>query len=225
MIDFAIKLVFIGKSVFKYYVFNFGIEQKMEKKLILVSAPPASGKTYVSMKLAENLSHVTYLDKDSLVPLSNVAYRVAGLPIDREGQFFQKNIRDVEYEVILEMAFTALRYEDIVLINAPFTRELHHPEYISALRHKLKEIYNAHLVIVWVVCDIETVRRRMIQRNSDRDVFKIKNFDSWVKTQDFKTPTYLKIEGDPYSLMIFDNSNDEAFAKSMKETINILEEK
>jgi tRNA A37 N6-isopentenylltransferase MiaA len=41
----------------------------MKKKLILVSAPPASGKTYVSMKLAENLKHVVYLDKDTLVPL------------------------------------------------------------------------------------------------------------------------------------------------------------
>lgn len=196
----------------------------MEKKLIIVSAPPASGKTYVSMKLAETLAHVTYLDKDSLVPLSNVAYKVAGLPIDREGEFFQKNIRDVEYDVILEMAFTALNYEDIVLINAPFTRELHHPEYIEQLRNKLKEQYNAHLVIVWVVCDIETVRARMISRNSDRDVFKIKNFDAWVKTQDFNIPTYLRVPNDPYSLVIFDNSNDDVFEKSMRETVNLLEE-
>lgn len=197
----------------------------MEKKLILVSAPPASGKTYVSMKLAENLAHVTYLDKDSLVPLSNVAYKIAGIPVEREGEFFQKNIRDVEYDVILEMAFTALRYEDIVLINAPFTRELHHPEYIESLRKKLKEQYNAHLVIVWVVCDIETVKKRMIQRNSERDVFKIKYFDSWVKTQDFNTPENLKVEGDPYSLVIFDNSNDTVFHESMKKTVALLEEK
>lgn len=197
----------------------------MEKKLIIVSAPPASGKTYVSMKLAESLSHVTYLDKDSLVPLSNVAYKIAGLPVEREGEFFQKNIRDVEYDVILEMAFTALNYEDIVLINAPFTRELHNKEYIENLRKKLHEQYNAHLVIIWVVCDIQTVKARMIARNSDRDVFKIKNFDSWVKTQDFNVPTYLKVEGDPYSLVIFDNSNDEVFAKSMKETVDLLEEK
>lgn len=197
----------------------------MEKKLILVSAPPASGKTYVSMKLAETLSHVTYLDKDSLVPLSNVAYKIAGIPVEREGKFFQENIRDVEYDVILEMAFTALSYEDIVLINAPFTRELHDVEYINGLRKKLEEQYNAHLVIVWVVCDIQTVKERMIARNSDRDVFKIKNFDSWVKTQDFNIPTYLKVENDPYSLVIFDNSNDEVFAKSMKETVDLLEEK
>ena len=138
----------------------------MEKKLIIVSAPPASGKTYVSMKIAESLEHVTYLDKDSLVPLSNVAYKIAGIPVEREGEFFHKNIRDVEYDVILEMAFTALNYEDIVLINAPFTSEIHHPEYIANLRKKLKEKYNAHLVIVWVVCDIQTVKENTKQFKS-----------------------------------------------------------
>ena len=97
----------------------------MEKKLILVSAPPASGKTYVSMKLAENLKHVVYLDKDTLVPLSNVAFNVANEPNDREGEFFEKNLRDVEYQVILNMALDALKYDDIVLINAPFTKEIH----------------------------------------------------------------------------------------------------
>ena len=43
---------------------------KILKKLILVTSPPACGKTYVSKKLAENLNHVVYLDKDTLIPLS-----------------------------------------------------------------------------------------------------------------------------------------------------------
>ena len=37
----------------------------MEKKLILVTSPPACGKTYVAKALAKNLKHVVYLDKDS----------------------------------------------------------------------------------------------------------------------------------------------------------------
>lgn len=82
----------------EYY--NFGVD----KKLILVVSPPASGKTYVSMKLAEKLEHVVYLDKDTLVPLSNVAFNIAHEPIDREGPFFEKYIRDVEYQVILNFA-------------------------------------------------------------------------------------------------------------------------
>ena len=36
--------------------------QKM-KKMILVTSPPACGKTYISKQLAKELKHVVYLDK------------------------------------------------------------------------------------------------------------------------------------------------------------------
>jgi tRNA uridine 5-carbamoylmethylation protein Kti12 len=197
----------------------------MEKKLILVSAPPASGKTYVSMELAKHLKHVVYLDKDTLVPLSNVVFTVANEPNDREGPFFEKYLRDVEYQVILNMALDALRYDDIVLINAPFTKEIHDDAYIAALRKELKEDYGAHLAIIWVLCDIETVHKRMIERNSPRDTFKLADWDKYVKSQHFEIPTNLRVDGDPYSLMLFNNNDDETFAASMKKVISVLEER
>jgi tRNA uridine 5-carbamoylmethylation protein Kti12 len=197
----------------------------MEKKLILVSAPPASGKTYVSMELAKNLKHVVYLDKDTLVPLSNVVFNVANEPNDRNGPFFEKYLRDVEYQVILNLALDALKYDNIVLINAPFTKEIHDSAYLAALRKELKEDYGAHLAIIWVVCDVEIVHQRMMERNSPRDTFKLADWDAYVKTQHFEIPTQLKIEGDPYSLILFHNNNDQEFASSMKEATALLEER
>lgn len=47
------------------------------KKMILVTSPPACGKTYISKQLAKNLKHVVYLDKDTLIPLSNRGIRRA----------------------------------------------------------------------------------------------------------------------------------------------------
>ena len=47
------------------------------KRLLLVTSPPACGKTYISKKLAENLKHVVYLDKDSLIVLSKQIFVVA----------------------------------------------------------------------------------------------------------------------------------------------------
>lgn len=38
------------------------------KKLILVTSPPACGKTFISKQLAKALNHVVYLDKDTLIP-------------------------------------------------------------------------------------------------------------------------------------------------------------
>ena len=94
------------------------------KRLILVTSPPACGKNYISKKLAENLRHVVYLDKDTLIPLSKVIFQVAGEPYNRSSEFFYKYIRDVEYTTTLDLAYEALKYDDIVLINAPFTREV-----------------------------------------------------------------------------------------------------
>ena len=64
------------------------------KKMILVTSPPACGKTYISKKLAENLAHVVYLDKDTLIPLSKQIFKVAGQPYNRSSDFFNAEIRD-----------------------------------------------------------------------------------------------------------------------------------
>ncbi len=46
----------------------------MKKRLFLVGSPPASGKTYVSKKLASKLNNPVYLDKDTIIPLSKATY-------------------------------------------------------------------------------------------------------------------------------------------------------
>ena len=103
----------------------------MEKKLILVTSPPACGKTYVAKALAKNLKHVVYLDKDTLIVLSKQIFKVAGQPYDRSSAFFQQNIRDYEYDCVLALAMEALDYDDIVLINAPFTQEVRDNAFIA----------------------------------------------------------------------------------------------
>ena len=107
-------------------------EWKMKvKKMILVTSPPACGKTYISKQLAKNLKHVVYLDKDTLIPLSNRVFAAAGEEINRSSDFFEKNIRNYEYETIVDLGLEALDYDDIVLINAPFTREVHDEAFLE----------------------------------------------------------------------------------------------
>ena len=57
------------------------------KKLILVTSPPACGKTFISKQLAKALNHVVYLDKDTLIPLSKQIFAVAHQPYDRSSAF------------------------------------------------------------------------------------------------------------------------------------------
>lgn len=193
------------------------------KKLILVTSPPASGKTYVSKQLAKALSHVVYLDKDTLITLSKQIFAVAGEEYNRSSVFFNKNIRDFEYETIVSIALEALDYDDIVLINAPFTREIRDTNYISGLKAKLNE-KNTSLVVVWVETSIEVCKQRMIARNSDRDTWKLANWDEYIAGYNFEIPSVLDDSSIKDDLLIFKNSSDEEFTTSLKLTVEVLEE-
>lgn len=194
----------------------------MKKRLILVTSPPACGKTYISRQLSKRLSHVVYLDKDTLIPLSNRVFAAAGETINRSSDFFEANIRDYEYEVIVNLALEALEYDDMVLINAPFTREVRDNAYIHTLKERLAQ-KGAVLSIIWVETSIEVCRQRMIARNSERDTWKLANWDEYIKTRDFSVPMNLedpKVEDD---LLIFKNSSEEEYEQSMREVLAILE--
>jgi len=192
------------------------------KRLILVTSPPASGKTYVSKKLAERLDHVVYLDKDTLIPLSKKIFEVAGEEYNRSSDFFEKYIRDAEYETIVAIAMEALDYADMVLINAPFTKEVRNRDYMENLQQTLKS-KNACLSVIWVKTDIDVVKRRMEERNSDRDKWKLENWDEYVAECDFSIPKELELLSDGEDLLIFENSDDREFHESMARVTAFLE--
>lgn len=193
------------------------------KKMILVTSPPACGKTYIARQLARNLKHVVYLDKDTLIPLSNRVFLAAGEEINRSSEFFEKNIRDYEYEAIVDIGVEALEYDDIVLINAPFTKEVHSREALQRFRSKL-QTKNARLTVIWVITRPDVCHQRMIQRNSDRDTWKLEHWEEYIKTVDFSVPAPLEELDAGHDLILFYNSSDEEFDQSMKTVLPLLEE-
>jgi predicted kinase len=193
------------------------------KKLILVTSPPACGKTYISKQIAKNLKHVVYLDKDTLIVLSKQIFAVANQEYNRSSDFFEENIRDYEYDAIVDIAMEALDYDDIALINAPFTREIRDTDYIAKLRAKLLK-KNARLVVIWVQTSIEVCKQRMIERNSERDTWKLNNWEKYISGVNFDVPENLDSPDCKDDLLIFRNSSDEEFKSSMAEILGILEE-
>ena len=192
--------------------------------MILVTSPPACGKTYISKQLAKNLKHVVYLDKDTLIVLSNRIFDVAGEERNRSSDFFESNIRNFEYEAIINIAMEALDYDDIVLINAPFTREIRSPEYMDQFRKRLAS-KNARLEIIWVVTDPEICHQRMIRRNSSRDTWKLENWDQYISGVDFSIPSTIdRPDSSEDDLLLFYNSTDQEYQESMKRIVGILEE-
>lgn len=195
----------------------------MVKRVIFVTSPPACGKTRLSKKLATELKHIVYLDKDTLIPLSKQIFAVAGEEYNRSSDFFEKEIRDYEYEVILDLAFEALRYADLVMVNAPFTREIRDDNYIKALRAKLADA-GAKLSVIWVVTDPEVCHQRMIDRNSDRDTWKLEHWDEYLATVNFTIPENLRDPDDEASLILYHNSTDEMAAEDFEKIMDIFRE-
>ena len=190
----------------------------MKKRMILVTSPPASGKTFVSQQLAKRLHNIVYLDKDALIPLSNQVFIAGNEPINRSSDFFEENIRNYEYQAILDIGFEALEYADLVLINAPFTREVRDNEYIRNLRTKLAN-RGAELILIWVVTDIEVSHKRMLARNSPRDTWKLAHWDEYIAGRDYSIPDLPALSG---CLVKFFNSNNIEFNDSMERITKFL---
>jgi len=193
------------------------------KRLILVTSPPASGKTYISKKLAKALKHVVYLDKDTLIVLSHQIFKLANAEVNRSSDFFEEHIRNYEYDAILALAMEALEYDDIVLINAPFTREIRDTAFVDHLKSQLVE-KNARLTVVWVMTDIDVVKDRMIKRNSSRDTWKLENWDEYIKDVDFSIPLSIDNPKVIDDLLLFRNSNEDEYRLSMQEILSVLED-
>lgn len=191
------------------------------KKFILVTSPPACGKTFISKEISKALDHIVYLDKDTLIPLSNQVFLVANQENNRSSDFFEEYIRDPEYDVIVALALEALDYDSKVLINAPFTRELRDKDYMRKLKAKLAA-KGAQLIVVWVETDIEVCHQRMIDRNSERDTWKLENWDEYVKKCNFERPVEIDDRTCVDELLIFKNSSQEEFDASIQYIIEKL---
>ena len=190
----------------------------MAKHFILITSPPACGKTRLARRLATNLDNAVYLDKDTLIPLSKQIFKVANMPYNRSSDFFQKNIRDFEYQVILDQGLEAIKYADTVIINAPFRKEVRDKAFIEDFKRRLEKV-GAKLLVIWIFSSVELCKFRMRKRNSDRDRWKIENWDEYVKTVNFNPPDL-----DEEDLFIHRNSNDieadEHFARLIKRIKN-----
>lgn len=193
----------------------------MKKKLILVASPPACGKTYVSRLIAKSAGHVVYLDKDDLAPLLGAAFKVSGNVADMDGAFYANNLRPAEYDTILNIAFAAMEFEDLVILNAPFGKEVRDAEYMRGLKERANAM-GAELLLIWVVVSEAVWLERMKYRNSSRDTEKLAHWDDYVKTVDHTPPIQLVRQNAVDGFLTFNNENNMAAEQSLRETLRMI---
>lgn len=188
------------------------------KKLILVASPPACGKTYLAKRLAKALDRPVYLDKDALNPFGKQICRLSNEDYNPDSEFFRREVREIEYKVTMDIALEALVFNECVIVNAPFGKELWDIDYMKNLKNTAAEL-DARLCVVFIEADAEVCRARMTERNSVRDKWKLDNWEEYVKMVNYSSPTHLYGVVD---LFLHHNATDEIAEQSFAELIRFL---
>jgi len=194
----------------------------MQKKLILVAAPPACGKTTVSQHICKELRHVAYFDKDDYSELIGLIFDLTGNKRDLDGDFYRKNVKDVQYETLFHQARVSLQYEDLVLVNAPFAKEVRSPELLRKLKEDLHSS-GTSLYVVWVLASPEQCHERMLGRGLERDAGKLAGWEHFVQTLDFSVPELKECEAVD-ELLVVDTTSPQTYEKTVKEAVRKIGE-
>lgn len=192
------------------------------KTLIIIAAPPACGKTYVSERLAQALGNTVLLDKDDLGELVRCAFALAGEDADMDGEFYSRNLRKAEYSTVLNLAFSTLRFADRVILNAPLSREIRDTGYMQELKRRAAAL-QARIIFIWVSAPIDICRERMEKRNSDRDTKKLENWSEYVKKINYSPPYELYEAAAVDEFIVFDTKDDKSFNDSFENTLKLID--
>lgn len=141
-----------------------------------------SGKSTLSRRLS-TLSGAAYLDKDTLAgPLVRVALEAFGQdPSDRESNpLYIEKVMPAEYETLFAAAGRNLELGRSVVLDAPFVAYLDDPGFLrrSAERASWPEV---RIRVIHVRASADEVRRRLIERGSERDRAKLEQWDTYYK--------------------------------------------
>ena len=142
-------------------------------KAYIICGSPASGKTTYGKELAKNKKAV-FLDIDiSTERLVQLALAESGHDKDdRDSSYFKNTYREVIYKTMFDIARENLEWNDVVIVG-PFTREVRMESWPEILTTELGVEVEVH----YIYCNAEERRRRMIERNSERDKAKLKDWD------------------------------------------------
>ncbi|WP_018933524.1 AAA family ATPase [Gracilibacillus lacisalsi] len=179
------------------------------QKLVFFVGVAGTGKTTVAEKVSEDIS-CAFLDRDTVG--GRFVERFLEMndldPNDRDSTFYKENLRDLEYDTTKDICIENLRVGQNVFMISPFTAELKNKEWIEeviAASGKSKAEVDVKVVVV-TLQDMEQQRERIEERGTDRDTWKLENWDSYETRVDF-VPT-INWDIPKENINIFDNSGD-----------------
>lgn len=151
-----------------------------DTNLVLVAGFAGSGKS----EFAKFLSAVTgwaLLDKDVITrPLvESMLASLNGDPNDRHTEAYRTQVRPIEYRCLNNATFANIDNGVSTVVTAPFLAEIVDPQWLRRLVHRCTTA-GAHLEIVWVGADAETMHTYLQVRDAARDTWKLNHWDDYL---------------------------------------------
>lgn len=151
--------------------------------IVLVAGYAGSGKTEFSKQVAARLRW-PLLDKDTLTRpmVEALCGFLCNDPHDRQSAPYIEAIRPLEYQVLLEVMWEIL---DLgapgVVVTGPFVTELQDNAWLDDFAFDC-ELKGCLLYLVWVQCDTDSLRARLVARGAERDRWKLLHWSAWSET-------------------------------------------
>ena len=177
------------------------------QKLVYFVGVAGTGKTTVAAKVAAEIPNA-FLDRDTVGGRFVEKFlEQQGLDTDdRDSQFYKDNLRDLEYDTTLDICIENLSVGQNVFMISPFTSELKNKQYLEDLltsANKTQKEVDVKVIVV-TLQDIEQQRNRIEQRGTERDTWKLDNWDQYETRVNFVPEINWNIPED--NILVFDNS-------------------
>lgn len=178
-------------------------------KLVFFVGVAGTGKTTVARALATRMS-AAFLDRDTVGGrFVEKMLEMNGLDVnDRDSEFYKKHLRDLEYDTTKDICIENLAAGQNVFMISPFTAELKNKVWMDeviAAAGLTKEEVDVKVIAV-TLQDMELQRQRIVDRQTERDTWKLEHWDDFKQRVQFVPEVNWDIPAS--SILVFDNSGE-----------------
>lgn len=148
--------------------------------LTLVGGYAGSGKTELGRFLSA-LTGWPLLDKDSLTrPITEGMLTALGAdPHDRHTSVYLDKVRPLEYRCLMEAAQDHIECGISTILAAPFIAEMTREDWLQRLIYRCRA-KRVGVALIWVQCDVESMREYIEFRSAARDAWKLSNWTDYA---------------------------------------------